>query len=295
MILSGLVDLTHTRGFGWVLAAAILWGSTGTAQALAPAGAAPLAVGALRLLVGGLALLVYASVCGGQRLFSGRWPVRSTLLAAVCMAAYQVLFFIAVARTGVAVGTIVGIGSAPVLAGALGWLFRGERPGWGWGMATLLAVTGCALLSLGGAAIQVEPGGLLLAVGAGGAYATFTLVSKGLLERQPVESAMAVIFCLGALMLAPLLFWQDLGWLAQPRGMAVVLHLGLVTTALAYTLFGMGLRTVPVATAVTLSLAEPLTAGLLGVLLLGERLTPQAGVGIACIFSGLLILARKRG
>ena len=71
---------------------------------------------------------------------------------------------------------------------------------------------------------------------------------------------MAVIFCSGALLLAPLFFTTDFTWLARPSGLGVTLHLGLVTVALAYSLFARGLRQLPVATAATLTLAEPLTA-----------------------------------
>ena len=300
------------RGYLLIIAAGVLWGTTGTAQALAPAGAQPLAIGALRLLVSGavlMAALASKNMLAGKSMhasksmptgkrppFAQRLPAGPVLLAAACMAAYQVLFFAGVKMTGVAVGTIVGIGSSPVLAGLLGYIFRGERPGWRWGAATLLAVAGCVLLALSGesaaaAGINIDPLGMLLAVGAGGAYATFSLVSKNMLEQQPVERVMAVVFSLGALMLAPLLFTQDFGWLWQARGAAVILHLGVFATALAYTLFGKGLQRVTLATAVTLSLAEPLTAGMLGVLLLGERLTLLAGVGIALIFSGLVVLS----
>jgi DME family drug/metabolite transporter len=71
----------------------------------------------------------------------------------------------------------------------------------------------------------------------------------------------------------------------------VTLHLGLVTVSLAYNLFALGLSRVPVATAATLTLAEPLTAGLLGVFLLGEPLTPLAGLGILLIFTGLALVS----
>ena len=222
-----------------------------------------------------------------------RLAIKPVLLAAACMAAYQVLFFAGVARTGVAVGTIVGIGSSPVLAGILGYIVRRERTGWHWGLATLLAIAGCALLALAGGEIEVDPIGLLLAVGAGGAYATFSLASKGLLEQQPVEKVMAVVFSLGAVILSPLLLTQDLSWLREPSGVWAILHLGLLATALAYILFGLGLHLTPVATAVTLSLAEPLTAGILGVTLLQERLTLPAGLGIALIFFGLVILSLR--
>ena len=273
-----------------VLAAAVFWGTTGTAQALAPQGAQPATVGAARLAIGGAALLVFAAA--RRRLSrADHWPLWTTLIAAASMAAYQLFFFAGVAKTGVAVGTIVGIGSAPILAGAISYLVRGERPGRQWAIATALAILGSGLLIAAGHSIQVNPLGLLLAIGAGAAYASFTVASKGLLEEKPPEAVMAVVFCLGALLLAPLFFTNNLTWLAQPRGMAVALHLGLVTVAIAYSLFARGLSQVPVATAATLTLAEPLTAGVLGVFLLGERLNPIAVFGIVLIFAGLAIIS----
>ncbi len=103
--------------------------------------------------------------------------------------------------------------------------------------------------------------------------------------------ALAVIFCLGALLMLPLLLTQNMAWLLQPAGLAVALHLGLVTVGLGYTLFWAGLRRVPVAMAGTLTLAEPLTAGTLGVLVLGEHLTLTAGLGIGLILVGLGVLS----
>lgn len=284
------------RGFLLVLAGAVLWGTTGTAQALAPVTAQPLAIGTLRLVVGGLGLLAvwWATGRRAKTQPGSRLAIRPVLIAAACMAAYQVLFFAGVKMTGVAVGTIVGIGSSPVLAGLLGYLFRRENPGTRWALATALAIAGCGLLALSGGEIHVDPLGMLLAIGAGATYATFSLLSKELLEDHPAEMVMAVIFSLGALMLAPLLLTQDLAWMAQPNGMGAVLWLGLIATALAYVLFGKGLQLTPVATAVTLSLGEPLTAAALGVLVLGERLTLQAGLGVALIFSGLALLSIRK-
>jgi DME family drug/metabolite transporter len=215
------------------------------------------------------------------------------------MAAYQLCFFAAVVRTGVAVGTVVAIGSAPILAGGLGWLARGERPDRRWAAATALAVVGCGLLIGAGRTpfgreAHVDTLGVVLALGGGVAYASYAVASKGLLERISPDAATAAVFCLGALFLSPMLLIADLSWLAQPRGVAVALHLGLVATAAAYALFARGLRVVPVATAVTLSLAEPLTAASLGLLVLGERLTPPAIVGVALLLGGLVWLAVGR-
>ena len=145
-------------GVWFVVAAAMLWGTTGTAQSFAPAGFDPLVIGACRLAIGGVALLMLAlwrRELGALQ----DWQAWGVLLAALCSAVYHLSFFAAVARTGVAVGTIVGIGSSPLAAGMLAFLFRGERPGRRWMVSTLVAVAGCAMLVLAGgsATVRIDP------------------------------------------------------------------------------------------------------------------------------------------
>lgn len=286
---------TAVSGQWYVLLAAILWGTTGTAQALAPAGATPIALGTMRLVIGGAALLLWALVKGD--LPDGRhWPKRLVLPGAVCVAAYQLFFFAGVARTGVAVGTLVGIGSAPIVAGLLDWIVKGERPSRLWNVATLFAVSGCALLLFAGSNSQVtiDFWGILLALGAGAVYAVFALFAKELVAQHAPAAVMAVLFSLGAVFLFPLLFWVDLSWLAEPGGWLVALELGLLATAVSYLLYARGLMTVAAATAVTLSLAEPLTAAALGIFLLGETVTRPIVAGMALIFTGLALLSRVK-
>lgn len=273
-----------------VVAAAVLWGTTGTAQALAPDGVHPVGLGTLRLVLGGFVLLMVA-LRRGVDLHAHTWPRKPLLLAALTIATYQLFFFGGVARTGVAIGTIVGIGSAPIMAGLLSWWLLSERPSTRWLAATGLAIVGCGLLLAPGGDTQIDGFGILLALGAGLSYALYTLFTKQLLSDYAPDAVMAVLFCMGAIILAPLLLLTDLGWLAEPRGLLVVIHLGVVATALAYVLFARGLNQVLGATAVTLSLAEPLTAGILGVVVVGEQLTSLAVVGIGLLFAGLALLA----
>lgn len=282
--------LDRRRGSALVLAAAVLFGTTGTAQAFAPPGAEPLAVGTIRLLIGGAALLLLALA---RRVLPSptRWPRRPTLAAAAGIAAYQVCFFGGVAATGVAVGTVVALGSAPIFAGLLGLRFHGERPDRRWLLATALAVAGCGLLVAAGGGLSVAPVGVLLALGAAVAYAVYATEGKRLLTSFPPDAVMAMTFGLGAALLLPLLLIMDLQWLREPRGVVVALHLGLVATALAYALFARGLQEVPTATAVTLTLAEPLTAATLGLIVLGERLSPPALAGVGLLLAGLVLLS----
>jgi DME family drug/metabolite transporter len=140
----------------------------------------------------------------------------------------------------------------------------------------------------------VRLGGTLLALVAGASYAALTVAGRRvMLYTKSPDAVMAVFFGGGALLLLPLLALQDLHPLANWRGVAMVVWLGLVTTALAYWLFGRGLARLSAATATTLDLAEPLTAALLGLLLLSERLSPRGLLGAGLIACGLVLLTLR--
>jgi DME family drug/metabolite transporter len=272
-----------------VLLAAVCFGTTGTAQALGP-NASSVTVGAVRIAVGALLLLA------AQRMVTRDGPTawaRAPLAAAALgVAAYQLCFFAAVKDTGVAVGTVVALGSAPALAGLGNWLLDDRPPGRAWAGATALASGGVALLALGGGASDVSAPGVALAVGAGASYAAFTLASKRLLDAgHGVEPVMARAFGFGALLLVPVLALGDLSWVATPGGAAMALWLGAVPTAIAYLLFARGLRRLPAGEVATLTLGEPVTAAILGAVVLAERPGPLALAGIASILAGLAVLA----
>jgi DME family drug/metabolite transporter len=101
----------------------------------------------------------------------------------------------------------------------------------------------------------------------------------------------AIGFGGGAVILLPVLALADLSWLGDPRGLSVALWLGVVTTAIAYILFTRALTRLPVSWGATLSLAEPLTASLLGTVVLGESLAPIQLVGAGLVAVGLVALA----
>jgi drug/metabolite transporter, DME family len=274
-----------------VVAAAVLWGTTGTAQALGPEDVSTVAVGASRSVVGAAVLLAVAAARG--RLTHPRTLARRPLLlASAATATYQLCFFGGVRLAGVAIGTVVGVGSGPVWGGLLGWVGRGERPGRRWAAATALALAGAALLAtVETAGDAVDPLGIALALAAGLSYAAFTLWSKGLTDRHDPDEAMTWVMTLGAMLLLPLGLLAGAGPLASADGALMAGWLGAVSLAAAYLLFGRGIAGVAVATATTLSLAEPLTAATLGILVLDEALTGQVFAGMVLVFGGLAVLA----
>jgi drug/metabolite transporter, DME family len=288
----------RASGAAAVLLGASAWGSTGTAAHFAPGGASSVSVGAARIVLGGAVLLVMAAGRGSSRselrvlLRSGPARQASLALAMAGVGGYQLCFFSAVRLTGVAIGTVVAIGSAPVLTGLISRLTGGGALTRRWMIATAAAVSGCVVLVTGGRAAGVSLPGVGLALAAGLCYAVYAVTAARLISGGTGEQAvMGALFGGGALLLAPVLAASSPSWLASARGVAVTAYLGLVTTVLAYLLYGRGLRTVPAPAAVTLGLAEPVVAALLGLLVLGERLTPAAAAGLVLVGLALAVIA----
>lgn len=297
-----------------VLLAAVCFGTTGTAAALGP-DAPALSVGAARIVVGGGALGVIAwlltrskdaatmtpAVVAATPAATHRAPTWLVIaLGAAGVVAYQPMFFAGTAANGVAVGTVVALGSAPMLTGALDWALYRRFPGAWWLIATLIATSGVVILgsasSGGGGATPADPLGLAASLGAGLSYAVYALAGKELILRGwNSTTSMGAVFGWAAVASLPLLLLTDVAWLLTPDGALMALWLGLVTTTLGYVLFGFGLRGLRTSTVATLTLAEPLTASTLGLVLLGELLAPRAVVGLVVLAAGIVVLTVASG
>ena len=276
-----------------ILLAAVCFGTTGTAQALGP-DASPVAVGAARIVLGGAMLAAFSAYWVRER-SAQPWPRSLVAVSAAGVALYQLTFFAAVDLTGVAVGTVVALGSAPVSTGLLARVVDGTALSGRWAACTALATTGVVLLVLGGGSASVDPAGVGLALVSGTAYATYTVMSKRLLDAgHAPEAVMGRSFGLAGLLLVPVLLASGPGDLANAGGIAEVVYLAAVPTALAYVLFARGLRRVAAGEAATLTLAEPVTAAALGALVLGERPGAVAILGAALVLAALAVLAAPR-
>lgn len=196
------------------------------------------------------------------------------------------------------IGTVVTLGAAPVLTGLLEWVLSRELPARAWFAGPSLAVAGVVLLSgllkAGGRA--VSPRGVLLSLGAALAYAVYTLAAKRRLTAgwDPV-AAVGSLFATAAVLGAPFLLLVDLSWVASPSGAAMVTWLAVVTIVIAYVLFARGLHTLRASTVSTLTLTEPLTASVLGLVLLDERLSGSGWAGLTVLLAGVIALAVPAG
>ena len=277
-----------------VVLASVCWGTTGTLQALAPAGVHPLALGGTRLLVASIFLFPAALYRKGSAFMKERWSWTGLLTAGGGMALYQLCFFAAVRLTGVGVGTMIAIGTAPIIAGLMARFFFGERLFLSWWMATFLAIAGCYLLVFGWGDVGEELNllGAVLALSAAFGYSLQGIGLRVLCKDRDSFDAAVGMTMTGALFCLPVVLYIGVPWLFTMHGALIIMILVLFSTITPYILFSKGLEHISIGKAYTLTLTEPLTACLLAVFLLGETLSFVSITGVCLVFCAVFLLAR---
>lgn len=291
-----------------IAAAAVLFGTSATSTRLVDGMLDPLFVAAWRQVIGGIALLAVAAVIG-QPVWQHParwWP---TVVGGGSVVAFQVGFFAAVDRLGVATATMVVIGTGPVAAGLLDLGLHGTRPTARWALGVAVAIGGIAAMS--GGADDVVVADWLLAVAAGCCFPIYGAATRRLLTDRPPVAAIATVFgagvvpaaalaALGAIGIEVAGFPVDATIGSRPPGsvgaiVAVLMYLGLVTTAGAYVLWAYGLARVPLGEAVTITMLEPVAAFVLAAFVLREPLGFVPTAGAVGVLAGIRIAATAPG
>ncbi|MFJ9413319.1 DMT family transporter [Streptomyces sp. NPDC101227] len=293
------------RGLLYVTFTGIVWGTAGATAALLyrGSGLGPLAISFWRTFGGLVLLLTVRALLRRQRATAaGAAPYepvrrRITRIAAtgIGFAVFQTAYFAAVEDTGLAVGTVVTMGAAPVLIAVGARVMMGERLGAGGVLAVTGAVAGLLVLVLGGGGATVRPAGIGCALLSAAGCAAVTLITRRLGKGgsgDPYASTIST-FAVGALCLLPLAAAEGLWPQAQGLGRSLLLlgYVAAVPTALAYVLYFAALAVVRAATASVILLLEPVSAAAIAVLFLGERLTMTTAIGTGVLLTAVAALA----
>lgn len=283
-------------GIGFLVVAALCWGTTGTLGTLLArtAGLPFLSVAAYRILLGGLLMLAFGSLAGGVRWPSTPAAWGRVLAIGACSAVNQIAFFTAVGLVGVSIATLVTIGSCPAMVAVVDVLTGRHRLDRRLGAALVLAATGLGLLA------GVPPSGLsagtlllgcLTALVAGAGFAGITLLVARPVAgyEEPTGTGLALASG-GVLVLAVAAGRGSVTFTPEPAALALVLGLGLISGAVAFLAYTRGLQTESSTTGAMVSLLEPITSMALAALVLGERLS-AGGLAGAAVLLGAVALA----
>ncbi len=296
---------TTWRGLLLICGAGVIWGTIGPAVDVVHdrTSLSVLLIGAYRGIVA-VATLVAAVVVTGTgarcRALLRASPGRVVVIG-VLTAAFQLLFFVAVVAMGVSVTTVVCLGFAPLVLLVV-TAVRGRRPPSRSDLVTVGSATlGLLLVGLagdGGGGADRPALGVLAALASGAAYAfsaelgaTLSRDHDGLPIATAITSVAAVVLVAGGVPVALALGGPTTT--ADPVSWLLVGYLGAVTMGLAYVLLFAGLRTTASGTVVVATLLEPVTAVLIAVALLGERLSPAGVVGSVLIVLAIASLGRR--
>ncbi|MCG8988484.1 EamA family transporter [Delftia acidovorans] len=294
-------------GIAFVSVAAVLWGTTGTAQSLGAGGLSPFWVGAAQLAVSSLflgALLVVSHWRLRGRAGQGVAPVQPLLpnpvhlglrpawfvLASMGIGGYSIFFYEGVTLTGVAVGTAVAIGSGPIWAGLMQALVLRAPLSALWWAGTLVSVAGGAAMVMARGGSTLSWSGLALCLLAGLSYAGYALINKRLVTHMSPRVVNFYVFTGAACMAVPIALLQSGLPQWSLAAVLVVVYLGVVVSGLAHMLFSIGLRSISGPTGVTLSLIEPVAAFVLAVWVVGERQPLQSWLGLLAVLAGLMLV-----
>ena len=282
-----------------IVAACVLWGTTGTAASIIPDSVSPLAVGAATMGIGG-ALLFAVNGPAAVRAFRDPAARRWLIAGSAGVFVYPLAFYSSMDIAGVAIGNVVSLGTGPLFAALWEWVFERRGLSRRWAISTAIALAGVLLLGLGGVERRGDTGsdpiaGILLGLLAGAAYAWYTYAStRAIAAGHPGRAAMAGVFGTGAVLLLPVLLLTGAPILASGAAVGVLAYLAVGPMFVAYLLFGYGLRTIRSSSATTLTLLEPVVATLLAVAVVGERPGPVAWAGLALILIGITVLVAAR-
>lgn len=285
MTLATIDDSADRHGGGMALSILILlvaMVSVQTGASLAKqmfAAVGPQGAAALRLAFASLILLILVRPWRGRL---GGAEVRAVLAYGAALGTMNLLFYMAL--KSLPVGLAVAIEFAGPLCLALATSRRRLDLVW-----VGLAVAGIALLLLlGRVTSTVDPVGVALALGAGGCWAAYIWFGQKLSALLPSIRATALGTCAAAVLVIPIGALHAGASLLNPALLPFAAGVALLSSVIPYSMEMVAMKRLPTRTFGVLMSLEPGFAALSGLALLGERLSPNQWLGMACVMTASL-------
>lgn len=259
----------------------------------------PVVLAGARALVAALLLLAYVALFRREELkIVGRDIPFLAVFGVAGLAGVHVTYFKAISYTNVATAILLEY-LAPVLVLAFSVIFLRVRPTWALPVGVTLSVTGCALVvgAIGGDGLSVSTPGLTWGLLSAVFFALYSLLG----EHAATRFSAWKLLTYG--LLAAAIFWlvylRGLGsileLLSHPAGLGVVLYMAVFATIVPFAAFLSALHHIDATRAVITSTLEPVIAGVIAYLLLGESLSLSQLAGGALVIAAIIVIQRHPG
>lgn len=277
-----------------ILLAGTGWGFLGLFfNILSQVGCTPEQVSLFRMGGGSVFLGTYLGLFRRDLLVVRSWKSLALffVLGAGCLNFLNIFLFNAMRVSSVAVAAVL-LYTAPLFVLGMSVLFFKEQLTRRKVFSILLSVIGCALVSgIVGSGASISFIAFLLGMGASVAYASYSILNRLAVEKNPPLTITFYSFLFCALAMLPFanvgsLVHLSFSWPA----VFAVLALGLFSASLPYFLYSIALQYVYPSHAAVLATIEPIVAALTSFFILHEHLGGWQLLGMGCILSGVIVL-----
>jgi DME family drug/metabolite transporter len=283
--------LSRLVGVLAVGAAASIWGTLGYfAKILYAEGVSFEALVAVRASVGWAAMLLFMLLARGVGNLRVAWRDFLFLvpLGLIGIGVFYLLYFFTVRESTVGTAAIL-LYSSPAFVSLLAWVFLRETLGVLRVLALALTFGGIFLVVGGYDPEALEVGPLVLATGllSGLTYGLYSIFGKPVARHLDPAIILSYALGFGAVLLV-LFALPTLDTLVDLTlgSYALLLMLAVVHTSLAFGLYTVGLKRLDAGQAAIVATVEPVVAGAIGVVLLGETLTAPKVLGALLVLAG---------
>jgi drug/metabolite transporter (DMT)-like permease len=284
----------------------VVWGSTYLAIRVGVETMPPLLMAAARNLVAGL-IMFPAAIGARRRAISAghqvsRWPRRAEWIGC---AVVGVLLLVANGAVGIGEKTVPSGLAALLVATVPLWLLGFDavlnhaRLGLAPVAGLALGLVGVGFLSgLGGGSGQVSAVGVVIILAAAVMWALGTIMTRRVtIPSSPALASGMELLCGGIALLILAAAGGEFGSLhlaeVSLRSWLALAYLIVIGSIVAFSAYGIAVRSLPTATVATYAYVNPVIAVLLGTLILNERLTPAMFGGGALIVGAVVLVVRR--
>ena len=286
------------RGTLFVLLAGVLWGCISLfVRALTAAGFTSPEISSELMVVGCVGMFLVLLVKDRKKLkirLGDLWIFVGTGVVSVTL--FNICYFSTMQRSEASVAVVL-LYTSPVFVMLMSALLFKERITARKLLALGMTLAGCVLVAgLLGGSVHLTPLVLLMGVGSGFFYATYSIFGQIALSRYDTLTVTFYTFLLGSAASLPLSHpAQLLARLAERPGLiALCLGIGIFCTILPYLFYTQGLRNMEASRAAILATVEPLVGALLGILVYHESAGWMKLLGMALIFASVFVLNGRR-
>ena len=286
-----------TKGLIAISMAAFLFGAAGAlAKILFKADISPIDLTAIRAIVACALFALFLMITSRQALRLTRDAMPLLLASGIAFTAVNISFYLAISKINVAAAITLEY-TAPLFVLILSVLLHKRRLSWRDVSTVGVAIIGCFLLTGTSTSLFSLSSGVLWGLFCGFSFGVANMIGNACSARGITPACVTFYsFLVSALIWMPALPFLSV-WQIQTdlEILSLIGFITVVATIIPYWLLMYGLRHVDALPATIVGMLDPVAAGLLAFILIGETLTGGHITGIALILLAILFLTRSQG